>query len=56
MFTRMNVIDRFQVRKDFAQVRPARILVGFFTCLPVDRLLADLGIPNLISLLQAQKL
>lgn len=29
--TRMNVMNRFQVRKDFAQVRPARI---FFPAFP----------------------
>lgn len=28
----------------------------FFSCLPMDHLLADWGIPNLISLLQVQKL
>lgn len=44
-------MERFQLERDFAQVRPAEILV-FFSCLPMDHLLADLGIPNLISLLQ----
>lgn len=29
---------------------------GFFSCLHVDHLLADLGIPKLISLLQLQRL
>jgi len=48
-------MDKFQVRRNFAQVRSVRTLVVFIR-LPMDHVLADLGTPNLISLLQAQRL